>query len=71
MHPSQPALRSLTPRESEVLGLLVAGKSTREMVKALGVSLARVRTHVENILRKLNVHSRLEAVAVALSDGSV
>jgi PAS domain S-box-containing protein len=69
--PRPPALRLLTPREREVLGLLAAGKSTSEMVDALGVSPATVRTHVENILRKLNVHSRLEAVAVALRDGSI
>jgi two-component system nitrate/nitrite response regulator NarL len=67
----QPALRALTPRENEVLRLLAVGKNTREMVDALGVSPATVRTHIENILRKLNVHSRLEAVTVALRDGSI
>ena len=70
VRPLQSPLRALTPRESEVLGLLAAGKSTREMVEALGVSPATVRTHIENILRKLDVHSRLEAVVVALRDGS-
>jgi two-component system nitrate/nitrite response regulator NarL len=67
----QPALDALTPRENEVLGLLAAGKNTQEMADALGVSPATVRTHVENILRKLNVHSRLEAVALALRNGSI
>lgn len=69
--PQQLALRLLTPRESEVLRLLAQGENTREMADSLGVSPATVRTHVENILRKLNVHSRLEAVAVARRDGSI
>jgi DNA-binding CsgD family transcriptional regulator len=65
---SQGSAPSLTPREREVLELLAAGKSTRAMVEELGVSPATVRTHVENTLRKLRVHSRLEAVAVALRE---
>jgi two-component system nitrate/nitrite response regulator NarL len=61
-------LQSLTPRETQVLGLLAAGQSTRQMAQDLGVSPVTVRTHVENILRKLGVHSRLEAVAVAIRE---
>lgn len=61
----------VTPREREVLELLAAGKSTREMAEGLHVSPATVRTHVENILRKLDVHSRLEAVAVASRYGLI
>ena len=58
-------VRSLTPREREVLALLAAGKGTAAMARDLGVSPGTVRTHVENILHKLCVHSRLEAVVVA------
>ena len=69
--PLRRAMPTLTPREAEILGLLAAGKGTGEMVKDLGVSPATVRTHVENVLRKLEVHSRLEAVVVAARDNLV
>ncbi len=62
-----PALRlSLTPREHEILGRLDEGASTREIAAGLRISAATVRTHIQHILRKLEVHSRLEAVALAL-----
>jgi DNA-binding CsgD family transcriptional regulator len=57
--------RTLSPRELEVLQLLVAGAGTRTAAERLHVSLATVRNHVQSILRKLEVHSRLEAVAYA------
>jgi two-component system, NarL family, nitrate/nitrite response regulator NarL len=56
----------LTPRELEVLRLLVEGNSSREIAQALGVSPNTVRTHVQGILAKLQVHSRLEAAAFAV-----
>ncbi len=52
-----------TPREAEVLQLMADGKSTQEIADALFISVATVRHHVQSILRKLDVHSRLEAVA--------
>ena len=55
----------LTPREREVLSLLVAGSNSSEIARALRVSPNTVRTHVQSILAKLQVHSRLEAVAFA------
>lgn len=69
VEPLPPALPSLTPRETEVLGLLAAGRGTREMAEDLHVSPATVRTHVEHVLGKLRVHSRLEAVVVATREG--
>lgn len=57
-------LDQLTPREHHILGLLVDGMSTREMVHVLGVSQSTVRTHVQNIFSKLGVHTRLQAVAL-------
>jgi PAS domain S-box-containing protein len=62
------ALRSgsrLTRRESEVLQLLATGLSTPRIADILGVSRATVRNHVERLLAKLGVHSRVEAVAYA------
>ncbi|HSE10899.1 MAG TPA: response regulator transcription factor [Nocardioidaceae bacterium] len=61
-------LDDLTNRERHILGLLVEGMSTREMVTALGVSPSTVRTHVQNIFHKLGVHSRLAAVALLTGD---
>jgi DNA-binding CsgD family transcriptional regulator len=55
----------LTPRELEVLGLLVAGKSNRQIAEALFISGKTASVHITNILAKLGVHSRLEAAAHA------
>jgi two-component system nitrate/nitrite response regulator NarL len=55
----------LTPRERECLGLLVEGLDTTAMATKLGVSPATVRTHVQSLLTKLGVHSRLEAASFA------
>ena len=62
---------TLTPRELEVLRLLAAGAYTRVASQRLGVSPATVRNHVQNLLGKLGVHSRLEAVAYATRRGLV
>jgi len=55
----------LTRREREVLSLLALGSNSSEIARALVVSPNTVRTHVQSILAKLQVHSRLEAVAFA------
>jgi PAS domain S-box-containing protein len=57
----------LTRRELEILRLLAAGQSTTAMVGQLHVSPATVRNHVQHILTKLGVHTRLQAVAHATS----
>lgn len=64
-----PPGRGLTPREVEVLDLLAAGHSQREIAEQLVISEKTVATHIQNILPKLGVHSRAQAVAVALRDG--
>jgi DNA-binding NarL/FixJ family response regulator len=56
----------LTPRELEVLEILVRGGSNAEIAKELGLSPNTVRTHVQSILTKLQVRSRLEAAAFAV-----
>jgi two-component system nitrate/nitrite response regulator NarL len=59
------AAAALTRREVEVLRLMASGASTRKVADTLHVSTATVRNHVQNMLAKLGVHSRLEAVAWA------
>jgi DNA-binding CsgD family transcriptional regulator len=61
----------LTPREREVLRLLVEGRSNPEIAAALFVSPRTAETHVTHILAKLGVVSRTEAVAHAVRDGLV
>jgi len=55
----------LTNRECEVLTLLASGSSTAGISKEFHISVATVRNHIQSILRKLSVHSKLEAVFVA------
>lgn len=59
----------LTARERECLALLVDGAATAAMANRLGVSTTTVRSHVQAILTKLGVHSRLEAASFALRHG--
>lgn len=61
--------RYLTPRERQVLGLLVEGASGKEMARRLALQPNTVRTHVQNVLTKLQVHSRLEAASTAVRLG--
>lgn len=57
-------LATLTPRELDVLRLTVRGLDNRAIAAELGIGYATVRSHVRNVLEKLEVHSRLEAVVV-------
>jgi RNA polymerase sigma factor (sigma-70 family) len=66
---TQPALNRLSPREREILGLLANGWSHRRIAEECFLSLNTVRTHVQNILVKLEVQSKLEAVSLALEQG--
>lgn len=59
----------LTPREDEVLAEMTKGMSNRQIAVALTVSVSTVKSHVSNILSKMGVESRTEAVAVALQRG--
>ena len=54
---------TLTAREGEVLALLGEGCRADQIAARLGVSIATVRNHIRAILRKLECHSQLEAVA--------
>jgi PAS domain S-box-containing protein len=59
----------LTTRQAEVLSLIANGASTVQIAESLHLSQETVRNHVRNILRRLRVHSRVEAVALAYRDG--
>jgi DNA-binding NarL/FixJ family response regulator len=61
----------LTPREMDVLKLIVGGKSNKEIATALGLSEGTVRTHVSNILGKMGVSDRTQAATAALQRGIV
>ena len=56
----------LSPREQEVLQLLVNGKSNKEIASELGITNATVKCHVSTILMRLNVSDRTQAVVAAL-----
>jgi two-component system, NarL family, response regulator LiaR len=64
-------LEPLTPRELEVLGCLVTGLTNAEIAQQLGISQYTIKGHVSNILGKLAVNSRTEAVAYALRNNIV
>ncbi len=62
------ALAGLTPRETEILCLLAGGKSNKVIARELGISDGTVKLHVKSILRKLQVHSRVDAAVIAVEE---
>lgn len=68
---AQPEFEPLTAREREILAHTAQGKSGAVIAEELNISLMTVRTHLRNLMSKLNVHSRLEAVAFALRYGLI
>jgi DNA-binding NarL/FixJ family response regulator len=69
--PGRATLDSLTAREHEVLGLLAAGLSNREIAHRLSISERTARTHVSSILDKLGLRSRTQAALYAVQQGLV
>ncbi len=65
------SIEQITPREREVLQALAEGLSNKEIAAKLHVSVDTERTHMMNILNKLNVHSRLQALLFAARHGIV
>jgi two-component system nitrate/nitrite response regulator NarL len=64
--PAAPEAVDFTEREREILALLAAGRSNKEIARVLGISDATVKVHIKHVLRKLNLKSRLEAAVWAL-----
>jgi len=60
---------TLTEREKEVLGLLAAGKTNKEIAGALGIAENTVKNHLKNILEKLHLENRVQAATFALREG--
>jgi DNA-binding NarL/FixJ family response regulator len=67
VHDGSHLLAALTPREREILACLAAGTGRREMAEQLHMSPNTLRTHLQNLMAKLGVHSVLEAVALTRS----
>ena len=67
-HPAPPP-HGLTPREQEVLRLLAAGESNRQIARRLGLSPHTIERHVANLYRKIGARGRADATAYALRSG--
>jgi DNA-binding CsgD family transcriptional regulator len=64
--PATPAAQlGLTPREAEVLALVAAGRSNRQIAQALFISPKTASVHISNLLAKLGVAGRVEAATIA------
>ncbi len=63
--------RTLSPREREVIGLMAEGLTAEAIGARLGVSVETVRSHVRNVIRKLQARNRVHAIALALERGEV
>ena len=61
----------LSARERDVLGGLACGESTEQIALSLTMSPHTVRTHLRNIMRKLEARTRAHAVAIAIGDGAI
>lgn len=64
--PAKGTFTTLTPREREILCHLASGQSNKVIARDLGISDGTVKLHVKSILRKLEVHSRVEAAVIAV-----
>ncbi len=69
--PAPTSVGSLTVREREILRLMMQGHDAHKIASLSHISYATVRNHAQNIIEKLGVHSRVEAVVVAIRDNLV
>lgn len=65
------ALAALSPRELDILRGIVRGESNKEIARRLGIAETTVKAHVQHVLRKLDVSSRVQAAVVATANGLV
>ena len=66
-----PAGQAISPREREILACLARGASNKEIARELALAESTVKIHVQNILRKLNLSSRVQAAVYAVEHGIV
>ena len=69
VEPAEQELDRLTPREREILGFLAQGKSNKEIARSLDLAESTVKIHVQNILKKLSLSSRVQAAVFAVENG--
>ena len=62
---------ALSPREREITHLMAEGRTAEAIGAELGVSVETVRTHVRNVIRKLQARNRVHAIAIALERGEI
>ncbi len=71
LKPDQETFSPLSPRETEILELIIAGMSNKEIAYSLGISQQTVKNHITSILSKLNLSDRTQAAIYALRRGWV
>ena len=69
--PTASVLDQLSPREQDILRGIARGESNKEIARALGIAETTVKIHVQHVLRKLDVSSRVHAAVIATSSGLV
>jgi len=67
MEELQEAMKTLTKREVEILNMIGIGKSNKEIAEELSISYWTVKNHVNNLFAKLGIHTRAEAIHLAIS----
>lgn len=69
--PEAPAspLQALSPREEDILRCIALGQGNKEIARSLGIAETTVKIHVQHILRKLDVSSRVQAAVIAVEHG--
>ncbi len=61
----------LTSRENEIFNMLVSNKTTKDIANKLGISEKTVRNHVSNVIGKLGVESRTQAIIILVKNGII
>lgn len=61
----------LTERELEIVTLILTGKNKREIAKTLSLSLSTIKTNVENIYRKFDIHNKVELIIYVIKNNII